>query len=47
MLRDETKIYVKAGDGGPGRWEALFLDNIARFANGEPLLQEVDPADII
>ncbi|MEQ9125271.1 MAG: NAD(P)-dependent oxidoreductase [Alphaproteobacteria bacterium] len=36
-----------AGDGGPGRWEALFLDNIARFANGEPLLQEIDPADII
>lgn len=36
-----------AGDGGPGRWEALFLDNIARFAAGKPLLQEVDPADII
>ena len=35
-----------AGDGGQGRWDRLFLDNIARFAAGEPLGQEVDPAAI-
>lgn len=33
-----------AGDGSQGRWDRLFLDNIARFAAGEPLGQEVDPA---
>ena len=33
-----------AGDGSQGRWDQLFLDNIARFAAGEPLGQEVDPA---
>ena len=32
-----------AGDGVQGRWDALFLDNIARFARGEPLEREVDP----
>jgi phosphoglycerate dehydrogenase-like enzyme len=36
-----------AGDGGQGRWDQLFLDNIARFSRGEPLTQEVDPADIV
>ena len=35
-----------AGSGGPARWEQLFIDNIARFVRGEPLLREVDPADI-
>ena len=35
-----------AGDGSQGRWDQLFLDNIARFAAGEPLGQEVDPAII-
>jgi phosphoglycerate dehydrogenase-like enzyme len=35
-----------AGDGGRGRWDQLFLDNIARFARGEALAQEVNPADI-
>lgn len=33
-----------AGDGSQGRWDRLFLDNIARYAAGEPLGQEVDPA---
>lgn len=33
-----------AGDGSQGRWDQLFLDNIARFAADEPLGQEVDPA---
>jgi phosphoglycerate dehydrogenase-like enzyme len=35
-----------AGDGGRGRWDQLFLDNIARFAKGQPLELEVNPADI-
>lgn len=35
-----------AGNGGPARWEQLFLDNIARYVRGEPLDREVDPADI-
>lgn len=35
-----------AGDGGRDRWDALFLDNIARYARGEPLLREVDPKDV-
>jgi phosphoglycerate dehydrogenase-like enzyme len=35
-----------AGSGGRGRWDQLFLDNIQRFAKGQPLAQEVDPKDI-
>ena len=35
-----------AGDGGQGRWDQLFLDNIQRYARGEPLEREVDPKDI-
>jgi phosphoglycerate dehydrogenase-like enzyme len=35
-----------AGSGVGGRWDALFLDNIQRFANGQPLVNEVDPRDI-
>jgi len=35
-----------AGDGGRARWDQLFLDNIARFVNGEALIGEVDPGDI-
>ena len=35
------------GDGVQGRWDALFLENIQRFAADRPLLQEVDPKDII
>ncbi|MEO1613752.1 MAG: NAD(P)-dependent oxidoreductase [Pseudomonadota bacterium] len=35
-----------AGDGGKDRWDQLFLDNIQRYAAGEPLIREVDPRDI-
>ena len=35
-----------AGDGVQGRWDRLFLDNIARYVRGEPLDRLVDPADI-
>lgn len=35
-----------SGSGVRGRWDALFLDNIARFARGEPLANVVDPKDI-
>ena len=35
-----------AGSGVRGRWDALFLDNIARFVNGKPLVNEVDPNDL-
>ncbi|MEM7525132.1 MAG: NAD(P)-dependent oxidoreductase [Pseudomonadota bacterium] len=35
-----------AGDGSRGRWDALFLENIARYANGEALLREVAPEDL-
>lgn len=34
------------GDGVQDRWDALFIDNIARYARGVPLAREVDPADI-
>ena len=36
-----------AGNGSRGRWDALFLNNIVRFAKGEALLHEVSPADIV
>jgi phosphoglycerate dehydrogenase-like enzyme len=36
-----------AGNGGQGRWDKLFLDNIVRCTKGEALTQEVDPADIV
>lgn len=36
-----------SGSGVRGRWDALFLDNIARFAKGQPLVHEVNPADIV
>lgn len=35
-----------AGSGVRGRWERLFLDNIARFVKGEALANEVDPRDL-
>ncbi len=35
-----------AGSGVRGRWERLFLDNIARFAKGEALVNEFDPKDL-
>lgn len=34
-----------AGSGGPGRWDALFLDNIQRFAKGQALANEFNPKD--
>jgi phosphoglycerate dehydrogenase-like enzyme len=36
-----------AGNGGRGRWDQLFLDNLNRFVNGEALEGEVDPKDIV
>ena len=30
-----------------GRNQALFLDNLARFLAGEPLLHEIDPRDVL
>lgn len=41
-----TAHMSNAGSGGRGRWDALFLDNLRRYAAGEPLVNEVDPADI-
>jgi phosphoglycerate dehydrogenase-like enzyme len=35
------------GNGTRGRWDQLFLDNIARFAKGEPLQNVVDPASLV
>ena len=35
-----------AGDGVQGRWDRLFLDNIARYVRGEPLDRLVDPTDV-
>ena len=35
-----------SGSGVRNRWDSLFLDNIARFARGAPLLYEVNPRDI-
>ncbi|MGE0769581.1 MAG: NAD(P)-dependent oxidoreductase [Hyphomicrobiaceae bacterium] len=34
-----------AGSGVRGRWDELFLENIARFARGQPLLNEFNPRD--
>jgi phosphoglycerate dehydrogenase-like enzyme len=34
------------GDGVRPRWDALFLDNIQRYARGEPLAREVNPAEL-
>ena len=35
-----------AGSGVRGRWDQLFIENIGRFARGEPLLNEFDPRDL-
>ncbi len=35
-----------AGSGVRGRWDALFLESIARFCRGEPLTNVVDPASL-
>lgn len=34
------------GDGVRPRWDTLFLENIQRYANGESLEREVNPADL-
>ena len=36
-----------AGSGARGRWDQLFLDNIACFVNGAPLVNEVSPRDLV
>jgi len=36
-----------SGDGVQGRWDQLFLDNIVRYVNNEPLIHPVDPANIV
>lgn len=35
-----------AGSGVRARWHELFLDNLPRFVRGEPLVNEVNPADL-
>jgi phosphoglycerate dehydrogenase-like enzyme len=35
-----------AGGGTRGRWDQLFLDNVARFARGESLHNVVNPANL-
>lgn len=35
------------GDGTRLRWDELFFDNLPLFVRGEPLLHEVNPADIV
>ncbi|MGI9409947.1 MAG: D-2-hydroxyacid dehydrogenase [Hyphomicrobiaceae bacterium] len=50
-LWSHPKVRITAhtsfsGSGTRTRWDELFLVNIARFAAGEPLVNEVDPADI-
>ncbi|MCP5155094.1 MAG: D-2-hydroxyacid dehydrogenase [Ectothiorhodospiraceae bacterium] len=35
------------GSGTRGRWDELFFDNLPRYVRGEPLANEVDPADIV
>ncbi|MFZ4809202.1 MAG: NAD(P)-dependent oxidoreductase [Hyphomicrobiaceae bacterium] len=35
-----------AGSGVQSRWDQLFLDNVGRFARGEPLANVVDPGDL-
>ena len=50
-LWDHPKVRVTphtsfAGDGVADRWDQLFIDEIQRYARGEPLARVVDPADI-
>jgi phosphoglycerate dehydrogenase-like enzyme len=35
------------GDGGRARWDQLLLDNLSRFVDGEALMAEVNPKDIV
>ena len=51
-LWDHPQIRVTAhtsfgGDGTRLRWDELFFDNPPRYVRGEPLLHEVNPADIV
>ena len=51
-LWDHPKVRVTAhtsfcGDGTSLRWDELFFDNLPRYVRGEPLLHEVNPADIV
>lgn len=41
-----TSHTAFAGSGVRERWDALFLDNFARFVHGQPLVNEVDPRDL-
>ena len=48
---DHPKVRVtghgsNAGDGVLGRGDALFLENLRRFRDGEPLLQEASPSEV-
>ena len=50
-LWSHPKVYMTshtsfAGSGVSGRWQELFLDNLPRFVRGEPLINEVNPADL-
>lgn len=36
-----------SGSGTRGRWYQLFLDNLPRYINGEPLLNEFNPKDLV
>ena len=33
--------------GGPARSDAVFLENLRRYARGEPLHDQVNPADVL
>ncbi len=51
-LWDHPKVRVTAhtsfgGDGTRLRWDELFFDNLPRYVRGEPLLHEVNPANIV
>jgi phosphoglycerate dehydrogenase-like enzyme len=35
------------GSGRPARHEALFVENLERYLDGKPLLDEVDPRDVL
>jgi phosphoglycerate dehydrogenase-like enzyme len=51
-LWSHPKVHVTshtsfAGNGSFSRWEQLFLDNVARLANGDAPANEVNPKDIV
>ena len=41
-----TAHKSNSGNSSHLRWEQLFLDNLIRFVNGDPLENEVDQRDI-